>query len=179
MYSTTEEFTAAVQANIEKSMTLANIDFASAERLGALNLNTARAVLDDAVASAKALLGAKDTQELVSLQAALAQSAFEKLVAYSRSAYEIASQTNEEISTVIDAQLAEIRNNVTTHLDNASKNGPAGSDVAVAAVKSAIAAANSAYESMSKAAKQVAEIAEANMAAATTATCFAALLIDS
>ena len=36
--------------------------------------------------------------------------------------------------------------------------------------KSAIAAANSAYDSVSKAAKQVAEIAEANVAAATNAT---------
>ena len=40
----------------------------------------------------------------------------------------------------------------------------------MAAVNSAIAAANSAYDSMNKAAKQVAEIAEANVAAATNAT---------
>jgi len=52
----------------------------------------------------------------------------------------------------------------------AAEPPPAGSDVAVAAVKSAIAAANSAYDSMNKAAKQVAEIAEANVAAATSAT---------
>ena len=39
-------------------------------------------------------------------------------------------------------------------LDKALKNAPAGSDVAVSSLKSAIAAANSAYDSVAKAAKQ-------------------------
>jgi hypothetical protein len=54
-------------------------------------------------------------------------------------------------------------------LDKFAKNAPAGSDVAVAAVKSALAAANSAYDSLTKVAKQATEIAEANIAAATAA----------
>ena len=91
-------------------------------------------------------------------------------MAYSRSLYEIAAQTQEEISKVVEAQFTETNKNVASVLDKAAKNAPAGSDVAVAAVKSAIAAANSAYDSISKAAKQVAEIAEANVAAATSAT---------
>ena len=54
-------------------------------------------------------------------------------------------------------------------LDKYAKNAPAGSDVAIAAVKSALAAANSAYDSFAKVAKQATEIAEANIAAATAA----------
>jgi gamma-glutamyl:cysteine ligase YbdK (ATP-grasp superfamily) len=109
-------------------------------------------------------------QELISMQTALAQPAFEKAVAYSRSIYEIATQTQDEFSKILDSQYVELNKNVSTALDKAAKNAPAGSDVAVAAVKSAIAAANSAYETMNKAAKQVAEMAEANVAAATSAT---------
>jgi phasin family protein len=169
-YATPEQFAAANKANVETALTMANTAFASAERLAALNLNTARTMLEDAVASAKALLGAKDIQDLFSLQATLAQPAVEKAVAYSRSIYEIATQTQEEVAKLVEAQFAEVNKNVTVALDQAAKNAPAGSDVAVAAVKSAIAAANSAYDSMSKAAKQVAEIAEANVAAATNAT---------
>src|SRR6266850_1390481 len=48
-----------------------------------------------------------------------------------------------------------------------AKDVPAGSDVAVAAVKSMLAAANSAYDNMNRVAKQATEIAEANVAAAT------------
>ena len=73
-------------------------------------------------------------------------------------------------SKVLEAQLTEFNKAVGGVLDKVSKNAPAGSDVAVAAVKSAIAAANSAFDSVNKAAKQVAEIAEANVAAATNAT---------
>jgi len=170
MYSTPEQVASANKANIESLLTIANTAFASAERLAALNLNTARNLLEDTVSGAKALMGAKDVQELMNIQASLAQPSVEKAVAYSRSVYEIATQTQEELTKVFEAQFAEANKTMTSALDKAVKNAPAGSDVAVAAVKSAIAAANSAYDSMTKAAKQVAEIAEANVAAATSAT---------
>jgi len=170
MYTTPEQLAGANKANVETLLTMANTAFASAERLAALNLNTARTLLEDSVNNAKSLLAAKDAQELVGMQTALAQPAFEKAVAYSRSVYEIATQTQEEFSKIFDSQYVEINKNVSTVLDKAAKSAPAGSDVAVAAVKSALAAANSAYETMNKAAKQVAEMAEANVAAATSAT---------
>ena len=170
MFATPEQLAGANKANVETMLTLANTAFASAERFAALNLNTARAVLEDSVNNAKALLGAKDLQEVVSLQATLAQPSVEKAVAYSRSVYEISAQTQEEFSKLVEVQFAEVNKNVASTLDKAAKSAPAGSDVAVAAVKSAIAAANSAYDTMNQAAKQVAEIAEANVAAATNAT---------
>ena len=170
MFNAPEQFASTNKATIEALLNLANTAFASAERIAALNLNTARSLLEDSVASTKALLGAKDMQEFISLQSTLAQPSVEKAVAYSRSIYEITAQTQEEISKIVEAQFNEANKNVVTALDKAAKNAPAGSDVAVAAVKSAIAAANSAYDSISKAAKQVAEITEANVAAATNAT---------
>jgi phasin family protein len=170
MYTTPEQIAAASKSNVESLLTLANTAFASAERLAALNLNTARNLLEDTVTNAKALMGAKDIQDLLNIQSTLAQPSVEKAVAYSRSIYEIATQTQEELTKIFEAQFAEANKSMTSALDKAVKNAPAGSDVAVAAVKSAIAAANSAYDSMTKAAKQVAEIAEANVAAATSAT---------
>ncbi|NMG35308.1 TIGR01841 family phasin [Azoarcus sp. TTM-91] len=170
MTATPEQFIAINKANVETLLSLANTAFANAERLAALNLNTARSVLEDGVANTKALLAAKDVQELVSLQSSLAQPLVEKVVAYTRSVYEITSQSQEEVSKLLEAQVAELNKGIASALDQAAKSAPAGSDVAVAAVKSAIAAANSAYDSLSKTAKQVAEIAEANVAAATNAT---------
>ncbi|QWT47501.1 phasin family protein [Azospira inquinata] len=169
-FATPEQFAAANKATVDSLLTLANTAFASAERIAALNLHTARSVLEDGVANAKTLLGAKDAQEALAIQASLAQPSVEKAVAYSRSVYEISAQTQEELSKLVETQFAEFNKNVAGLLDKVSKTAPAGSDVAVAAVKSAIAAANSAYDSLNKAAKQVAEIAEANVAAATNAT---------
>jgi phasin family protein len=165
-----EQFAAANKAAVDSLLSVANTALASAERIASLNLETARSVLEDSVSGAKALLGAKDPQEALSIQASLAQPSVEKAVAYSKSVYEISTETQEQLAKMVEAQFGDFQKNVASMLEKAAKSAPAGSDVAVAAVKSAIAAANSAFDNLNKAAKQVAEITEANVAAATNAT---------
>ena len=80
--------------------------------------------------------------------------------------YEITSQSQEELSKLFEAQVAELNKGVATALDKAAKSAPAGSDVAVAALKSSIAAANSAYGEFSKLVAQATEAMESNVAAA-------------
>ncbi|MCL2344283.1 MAG: phasin family protein [Desulfobulbus sp.] len=169
-FTTPEQFAAANKAAVDSLLSVANAALASAERIAALNLNTARSVLEDSVSGTKALFGAKDVQEALSIQASLAQPNVEKAVAYSRSVYEISAQAQEELSKTMETQFSGFQKQVADLLDKAAKSAPAGSDVAVAAVKSALAAANSAFDNLNKAAKQVAEITEANVAAATNAT---------
>ena len=106
---------------------------------------------------------------MVNLSAAAAQPALEKALAYSRKVYEVSTQTQGEVTKLVEAQAAEMNKNMVSLLDKFAKNAPAGSDVAVAAVKSALAAANTAYDSLSKVAKQANEIAEANFTAAANA----------
>ena len=170
MFATPEQFAASNKAQVETLLTIANTSFASAERLAALNLNLGRSALEDGVATAKSLFAVKSPEEFVSFQTSLAQPGIEKFVAYARSVYEITSEAQSQIAKIVEAQFSDLNKNISSALDKAAKSAPAGSDVAVAAVKSALAAANSAYDSMSKAAKQVAEMTEANVAAATSAT---------
>ena len=47
MFATPEQFAAANKASVEAMLTLANTALASAERIAALNLNTARAALEN------------------------------------------------------------------------------------------------------------------------------------
>lgn len=170
MYATPEKFADTHKANIESMLVLANTAFASAERLAALNLNTARSMMEDTAANTKALMAVKTPQEMLALQTSLAKPALDKAVAYSRSVYEIATQTQEVLGKMVEGKVAEIKGNVNTALDQAAKHAPAGADVAIEAVKSAIASAENTLETMNKAAKQAVEMAEANVAAATTAT---------
>ena len=81
--------------------------------------------------------------------------------------YAIAVEANSELSKFAETKASELNQNFVSLLDKASKNAPAGSDVGVAAVKSMLSAANSAYDTFSKVAKQATEIAEANASAAT------------
>jgi phasin family protein len=169
MYATPEQIAATNKAGLEAILGLANSQFAAFERLSALNFNTAKAIFEEGVDQAKALLNAKDVQEYVNLSAATTQPTLEKAIAYSRGMYEIATQTQGELAKFVEAQAAEFNKNLAGLLDKVSRNAPAGSDVAVAAVRSALAAANSAYDSFNKVARQATEIAEANFAAATSA----------
>ena len=52
-------------------------------------------------------------------------------------------------------------------VDSAAKNAPAGSETAVAMMKSTVSAANNAFESVQKAVKQASDVAEANFNAVT------------
>jgi phasin family protein len=167
MYVTPEQIQAANKANVEAVLSLAATQFAAFEKFASLNANAVKTAFEDSLANTRALLGAKDVQEFVNLQSTLAQPAIEKAIAYSKSAYEVATEANTEMSKMAEKRIAEWNENFVSMLDKATKNAPAGSDVAVAAVKSMLAAANSAYDNFNKVAKQATEIAEANVAAAT------------
>jgi phasin family protein len=174
MFAKLQDFTADQKFNVEASVTLANTVFASAERLAALNLNTARSLLEQSVANFKALTGAKDVQSFVSLQAAQAQPAIANAIAYSRHLRNRHRNQAKKIAKIVEVQFADANAKVSGLVDKALKNAPAGSETAVAGIRTAINAANSAYDSMNKVAKQVAEIAEANATAAGEATLKAA-----
>lgn len=168
MYPTPEQIASANKAGIEAVLGLASSQFAAFERLSAVNFSAAKAAFEEGLGRAQALLNAKDIQECVSLNAAASQPALEKAAAYSRSVYEVAAQTQSELFKFLKARGAEFNKSLLGILDKVSQNAPAGSDVAVAAVKSVLAAASSAYDSFNKVAKQATEIAEANFPSAAT-----------
>lgn len=169
MYLTPEQIAASNKAGVEAMIGLANSQFATLERLSALNFNATKAAFEEGVGHAKALLNAKDVQEFVNLNTAATQPTIEKAIAYSRNVYEVASQSKVEAAKFIEEQAAEFSKNLAGLLDKLSKNAPAGSEAAVAAVRSALATANTAYDNLTKMARQANEMTEANFTAATTA----------
>ena len=166
MYVTPEQIQAVGKANAETLFTLAATQFSTLEKLASVSANAVKQAFEDSINQTRALMGAKDVQEFVSLQNAFAGPVVERAVAYSKGVYEVASQANVQLSKVAEKQISDWNDNVASALDKLSKNAPAGSDVAFAAMKSAIAAANTAYDSFSKVTKQATELADANIAAA-------------
>ena len=157
-----EQVVASQKANVETLFNLTNKAFEGVEKLIELNLQVAKTTMAEAAENAKAALSVKDAQELFALQASLLQPAAEKAAAYSRHLYDIAATVSAELTRVIEEQSSEVQRKFMSAVDDAVKNAPAGSENAVALVKSAVAAANNAYESVHKAAKQAADVAEAN-----------------
>jgi phasin family protein len=115
----------------------------------------------------KQLMTAKDPQEFFTLVTAQAKLNAEKLQSYNRTLAEIAANSKEELSKVVESQVSESREKVTALISDVTKNAPAGSEQAVAMLKSAIDSANAGYEQLSKSAKQAAVTVEENVAKAT------------
>ena len=159
---TAEQLLAAQKANVETLFGLTTKAFEGVEKLIELNVTASKAALAEAAGTAQSALGVKDAQELLALQASLFQPLAEKTAAYTRHLYDIASGTGAEFSKTFESQFADAQKKFLAVVDNAAKNAPAGSETAVAVFKSAVAAGNNALESVQKAVKQAAEVAEAN-----------------
>lgn len=167
MFNKSQDF---FKAPTDLALFLANTTFNSIERIASLNLSAGRSFIEAAFANYSTLLGAKDVQSFMKLQKSLSSPALEQGIDYSRSLYAITSETKNLISKQVETHVAESNAKVSGLVEKALASAPAGSEVAVAAVKSAISAANDAYQGINKAAKQVTEATEANVAAATAAT---------
>ncbi len=165
---TVEQIVTTQKTNIETLFGLTGKAFEGAEKLVELNIQAAKSAIADAAQTTQAALSVKDAQELMALQSSLLQPAAEKAAAYSRYVYEIAASTGAGVTRVAEAQGAEAQAKFMAIVDTAVENAPAGTENGVALVKSAVAAANNAIQTVQKAAKQAAEVAEANFNAMQT-----------
>jgi phasin family protein len=164
---TVEQVLAAQKANFDTLFGLTNKAFSGVEKLVELNMTAGKAALGEAAEGAKATLSVKDAQELMALQASFLQPLAEKSMAYSRHFYDIASGTTAEFTSAYEAQTAAAQKQFAGLVDTMSKNAPAGSESAVAMMKSAVAAAGNAYDAVQKAVKQATDLAEQNLASVT------------
>lgn len=162
------------QAGLDRAAFFGATAFDCSERLTNLNLRTARSALENYTTAVSALAGAKDLQSFVALQQNLAAPAIEEGLDYSRSVYAITAEAKDKIVAAFEAQLAQTNAQLFALVEDGLRGAPAGSEVAVALVKSAIAAANNAFDNFNKVSRQVAEVAEAGVGAAAEASLKAA-----
>ncbi len=170
MMMTPEQLIEVQKANLEKLLGLSQKSFSNVEKVVELNLNAIKSYMEDSAEAMKALSSAKDIQDFVAVSNSVAQPMSEKAVSYGKDLYTLSSGVASEAAKLVEEQVAENNKKIVELFEAASKNAPAGSEGAVALMKSALTAANSAYDSVSKTTKQAVEMAEANVEAATKAT---------
>ena len=144
--------------------------FTGFEKLVDLNLKVIKATLDEVAQTSQKVSSVKDAQEAASLTQSLVQPGAEKAMAYSKHVYDIVSAVQADLSKLGESHVAEGQKHVNDAIEQFTKNAPAGSESAVAMLKSSLAQVNGAYESMTKAAKQASEVAEKNLSAAAAAS---------
>jgi phasin family protein len=168
--SNMEQLTAAQKANAEVMMALVRTAFGGVERLTTLNIAASRELVNNVIANTQQILNVKDPSELAKLNTAIAQPSMDKWIEYSRSLYDLTSQMQKEVTSVMETQYSSFTKTASSAIQKTTASTPVGGDVFAAAMNSMLTASTKAFDNMTSMAKQLSNIAEANMQAASNAT---------
>lgn len=166
MTTVNEQFSQLNKSTVDAAVKFARVGVDSAEQLFALQLSTTKSALDEAAKNMLALATVKDAQDLNALRSKLAEASLEQAMGYSKTVYDLATSTQAKYSSLVEEGVADLQTSLSDGLEKVAKTAPAGSDIAVAAMKSNLAAATAAMDNLTKAAKQFASFADASVKAA-------------
>ncbi|MEK6210363.1 MAG: phasin family protein [Pseudomonadota bacterium] len=166
-----EKISALNKKHVETAFQAAQIVFGSIEKLTRLNIEAAKMLFQEGVASAKTLASVTDIEQLNEWRDSQERAAADKVLGYSRNVYEIAFKAQADIGELLEQSLLVSGQEVRDWVEVALKSSPVGqSEAAASAAKAAMANAQVMIEGISKAAKQAAGYADAKVRAAATAT---------
>jgi len=154
------------RSTVDTAARLTRISLDSAERALAIQLEYAKGAVMQATLTARAFSQVQDVEQLLTVRTRVAENAVENMMGYSRSLYEVASAAQGELSKLAEERMSNYQKAVVEAVDQASKVAPGAGDVAVAAMKSTMAATTAAFDTFNKAARQVASYADAGVTAA-------------
>lgn len=163
MVSITEQFTALQRQSLKAMQDYALVSLSGVEKLAELNLQAAKASVEEGVQNSVALFQSKDPKALAELATVQAKPASDKFGAYAKHVYQIANETAAELSRIAEKQVSDASQQMFTAIDEFSKTAPAGTEGITAFYKSAVSAANSAFDQVSKSGKQFVELTEQNV----------------
>ena len=146
-----------------------DIAFDKYEELNDLNIKHTKSAIANTNEALAAILEVKDPKEFFEVAQATTGSVPAKASSYFKELYKINSDFLKSGSKYVEAESGEINKVINEQVEELSKNAPAGTEGVVAMTKSSLAASSSTYESMTKAAKQVFEIVDSNIEAASKA----------
>lgn len=160
--ASTDSFISTQKSSLDALLSFASSSLNSIEKLNSLNLAATRNMFCGQLEGISGLLSRSTPLDSLVLHNSLAQPHIEKAVAYSSNLYDIATDAQEEFISLLETRQAELNKTLTSMLDGYAK-ASGGSEVAVAAAKTAISAANSAFDKAKKAARDVANLADTNV----------------
>ncbi len=173
MFPSIQDLMKAQADAFKASNTVASTAFDGAKRLLELNVQAARAGMEESNAQLKALMAAKDVKTLnemlTDLFTQFSKPDSSKAVAYVKQVYDISTATGSEVSYLIEKQVSASQKQLLEAVDTLAKSAPAGSEGAVNALRQSVITANAAYEQVNVASRQVLDMIEANIAGASQA----------
>ncbi len=170
MLNSTEQLATAARkqfdAQLQLATSVAGSMISSMEKFAGLNLQAARASVEASIGNAQNLLAAKDPQEFFSTAYNQSQPQTDIALTYGRHLSSIASGTQQELSRAAESQMTANSRQLVSLLDDLTRVAPAGSETALAMMKSAIDNVSSSYAQLNKSAKVAIDAIDSNMQAA-------------
>jgi phasin family protein len=174
MFPSIEELMKAQADAFKASNTVASTAFDGAKRLLELNVQAARAGMEESNAQLKALMAAKDVKALNDMLTDLftqySKPDPSKTVAYVKQVYDISSATGGEVTALIEKQVSASQKQLLEAVDTLARSAPSGSEGAVNALRQSVITANAAYEQVNAATRQVLGMIDAHLGGATKAS---------
>ncbi|MFM0206298.1 TIGR01841 family phasin [Paraburkholderia sediminicola] len=161
------EHIAAAKANVDAYFGVTGKFFEGVEKLVALNLQVVKATLAEAQENLTKASGTTEPQQWFTQQAGFTGPFAEKSLSYGRQVFDIASTTQAEVTQLTQTYYERYNDRVQELVEQAAKHAPGGSEAAIAAWKSAIAATSTLCETLQRTAQQAVQAAESNFDAVT------------
>ena len=156
------------KAGADMMAALMQAAFNSVEQLAALNFAATREFFDVTTQNAHQLLNIKDPQDLVKMNATMAQPNVQKMIDYSNNLYALAAKLQKDMTAILEAQYGNLTRTVASTLEQ-SGTAVAGGDVFTATMKSMLDTANAAYGNMKAATSATTQAVSATAAATSEA----------
>lgn len=153
------------QAAVEAAMTYARTGLTTAEQLLRLNLDAARATLEQTSKAARELLAADDPQDLMALRSRLAETNMQQAAAYANNVYALVAETQSALARMFEDGVAGFSSDVAESAEKLATGAPGG-EMQAAALKATLAATSAMMESLNQATRQFAALSESTMKAA-------------
>jgi phasin family protein len=127
-------------------------------KLTDVNLQAARASLEQSADQINALLAAKDVSTLTSLVTSFAQPSADKFTNYARAVYAVTSETNADLAKMVQDQIAKANVQLAAGIEQLARSAPSGSEGGMSFIRQAMSTANASYEQFNDQMKKVVEM---------------------
>jgi len=166
MAQVSDQLAAFNEAQMQAALKLAEAAAEHMEKLAEVQFSAAKTAYANSLNALRQLAAVRDVNGLSSLTKGIAQPAWDEATAYAKNLSNVVAEAQTQFATTLEQQVTELNKKMMASLDAAMKSAPPGSEAAFAAAKSAVESTRSVYDTMVKAAKQMASIAQANITAA-------------
>lgn len=164
MVKGTEDMKAIGAMGIDSALELTRLTMESAERLIRLQLEVGRMLVEDNVKNARDLVGVQDPSQVEALRARFADDALERAADYSQRLYDLAAETHGAVAKLMETRVAGMHKDVASALEASLKSTGAPESM-LAAFRGSVQSTNAAVEAMTRATKQLSEMAETGVKA--------------